>query len=258
METTHSRFVGSGGLKLAAVVLLASVPFMLPKAAPTSQSDGDGRSLEVSSEHTQHAGVSVVERDHHHSSEEDQAQQASKPSKVRERNSRSGNDAIVAQQALYDSSSNSPVVHDQPGTGARSVTRRQQPSHGEGSLVEQGHDAFQSSGTSPAVAKPSRSQPAFTRPPVMPISHLIDDDVAAQVAPEVPPDTMEAIRQTFEQEAGVNELAQDDPVYAQRWSKAELDAGERIRAIYGWGAFEEFQRKLVMEQLEAKKAQGGQ
>ena len=254
METTHSRIARSGWLKLAALALLASVPFMLPKPAPTSPSDGDG----VSSNPTENMGASVVGRDHHVSSDADQALQSSKPSKVRERNPRPENDAIVAQLAFSDPSSNSPVVRDQQGAGAHSVARRQQQSRDDGSLVEQRHDAFQASGTSPVVANPSRSQTVVTRPPAMPISHLIDDDVAAQVAPEVPPDTMEAIRQSFEQEAGVNELAQDDPVYAQRWAKAELDAGERIRAMYGWAAFDEFQRKLVMEQLEAKKAQGGQ
>jgi hypothetical protein len=250
METTQSRFARSGWLKLAALALLASVPFLLPKPAPASPSDGDGCSLEVSSDHTQHAAVSVADRDRHVSSAAGQELKSSKPSKVRVRNPGPENDEIAAQQAFSDSSSNSDEVQGQRGSGARSVTRRQRQFRDDGSIVEQGHDAFQSSGT--------RSQPAFTRPPGMPISHLIDDDVAAQVAPEVPPDTMEAIRQTFEQEAGVNELAQDDPVYAQRWSKAELDAGERIRAMYGWAAFDEFQRKLVMEQLEGKKAQGGQ
>lgn len=108
------------------------------------------------------------------------------------------------------------------------------------------------------ATKPSVSKPAVTRAPEMPISHLIDDEVAEEVAPEVPADTMEAIRQTFEQEAGVNELAQDDPEYAERWAEAGPAAAERIRAMYGWGAFAEFQRKLVMEKLAARNAESGE
>lgn len=259
METTHFRLARSGWLKIAALVLLASVPLLLPKPARTSPGDDDGRSIEASGERTQSASANEVERDHHVSSDAGQALQASKASKVRERDPRPENDAAVAQQAFYDSSSTSPSGQSLQGTGARSVMGRRRESRGDGSLDAQGHEAFQASGSEASrTAAPSRSELAVIRPPVMPMSHLIDDEVAAEVAPHVPPDTMEAIRQTFEQEAGVNELAQDDPVYAERWSKAELDAGERIRAMYGWSAFQEFQRKLVMERLEAKKAQGGQ
>jgi hypothetical protein len=277
--------VRSRWLRIAALLLLAAIPLLLAKRTRGLSSPGEETaSLEASSSHAKYAGVD--ERASHGSSDEGETSPASKPSKTRERSPRSGQEPIAGQQGSSGSNI-SLAAQGQRRIDARAITRRQRTSRNDGSLEEESHElshapgdvasspaahsadgghrsvsnhtAADSSAAIPVSAdKPSVSKPAVTRPPEMPISHLIDDDVVAEVAPDVPADTMEAIRQTFEQEAGVNELAQDDPVYAERWSQAELDTAERIRSLYGWGAFAEFQRKLVMEKLAASNAQGGQ
>jgi hypothetical protein len=289
METTHTRMMRQGWLVVAAVALLASIPFLLPRhASPVA-----GISIAASGKRSQGANASVnVELKDSPASTDDvgRTSRSSKPTKTRERNPQPTQGAIVAQPALAGAPGNSTAVAARQGRGMRSSTRGQRESRDDGPLVEQqDHGAFHSAGatssgrtshlldgSSRAIAEhttadastasasapaPSQAEPAVTRPPAIPLSHMIDDSVAdavaADVAPQVPPGTMEAIRQTFEQEAGVNELAQDDPDYARRWAKAEPAAAERIRAMYGWSAFDEFQRKLVFEQLEAKKARGG-
>ncbi|MEK7951847.1 hypothetical protein [Luteolibacter soli] len=293
MKTTDSRMGRSGWLKIVALVLLSlvAIPLLLRKQKGEVLSSHE-EAVAMESAGSSSKGVKVGEGMRGVSADGGEALEASKPTKVRDRSVPSGLGESVAQQES-SGSNNFSEERGQQRAGVRSNNRRQRVSGGDGSFVEEGGEISRGSGAvasgmgvlsaegghggvgnhatgdaaaaSPAAAGPSAvsatppaSKPVITRPPEMPISHLIDDEVAAAVAPQVPADTMEAIRQTFEQEAGVNELAQDDPAYAERWAEAEPAAAERIRAMYGWDAFAAFQRKVVMEKLAAQNTANSQ
>jgi hypothetical protein len=97
-----------------------------------------------------------------------------------------------------------------------------------------------------AFPSQQQSSAAFQRPVSTPLSHLISDEQAQQVAPQVPAGAIENVRQQFEQEAGVAELDPADPEYQHRWETAEPTAADRMRSLYGWAAYSEFQRQAAL------------
>jgi len=83
---------------------------------------------------------------------------------------------------------------------------------------------------------------------------MIDDETAVAVAPQVPVENLERIRQDFESEVTAGNFPVDHPQYEFQWKRAQMTAGQRIKSLYGDAAFAEFQRKLYFEKLAAESA----
>ncbi|MDB6079980.1 MAG: hypothetical protein JWO82_3727, partial [Akkermansiaceae bacterium] len=127
-------------------------------------------------------------------------------------------------------SSQVPVSAAHPG--GRTGLRRNHPLDAESASPPEG-----SAGQQPAP---------FQRPSALPLSHAVTDEQVQQIAPDVPPQTIVKIREQFEQEAGIADLAPADPEYQRRWQIAEPTAADRMRTLYGWAAYGEFVRQAAL------------
>ena len=89
------------------------------------------------------------------------------------------------------------------------------------------------------------------KPPAVPLVYQISGETFQSELPLVPLEVIDSIREAFEKQAGVGELAPDDPEYARRWRLAEPSALERMRTLFGWSVVAEFQRQAALEAVRS-------
>ncbi len=86
----------------------------------------------------------------------------------------------------------------------------------------------------------------------VPLFYLLDDVQLAERVPGLTVGGVQALRQNFEQEAGVGTLAPGDPAYADQWKQAELTLEKRMRLWYGWAAWGAYEHQLAMEAAQSQ------
>lgn len=85
------------------------------------------------------------------------------------------------------------------------------------------------------------------RQPRLQAFHVWDDEVLASRVPGLTPAGVARLREEFEKEAGVGELAQNDPEYPVRWKRAERSLEQKIRLWYGWAAWGAYEHQLALQ-----------
>jgi hypothetical protein len=91
--------------------------------------------------------------------------------------------------------------------------------------------------------------PLESRPVQMPLSHALTSEEISQIAPEVPSSVVDQVRDEFDQDAGVNQLPPDSPEYHRRWVSAQEVEADKLRALYGWGAYSALQKQVMLKAL---------
>lgn len=82
---------------------------------------------------------------------------------------------------------------------------------------------------------------------------LADEELILRI-PELSVEGIETLRDQFVEEAGVEELDPADPEYARRWVQAEVTLEERLRSLYGWGAWAAYQRQRAIQAYAENRA----
>lgn len=120
-----------------------------------------------------------------------------------------------------------------------------------------------SSGASSSIQE---VEPMRTVPHVAWLSHRVEaDHVPAIIPPFHPADgtrepstqsssALDAVKKAFDEEAGVGELDEESPASLPRWKQAEVSAAERIRSLYGWAAYNDYQREASLRRKESAAA----
>ena len=86
---------------------------------------------------------------------------------------------------------------------------------------------------------------------VLPLIYRLDDEEFLSHFPQMTPEVMDSLRAEFELNAGVGELAPDDPKYVARWEHAEMSLQDRIRTLYGWAAWGDYVRQIALQEEAA-------
>lgn len=102
-----------------------------------------------------------------------------------------------------------------------------------------------------SVMETAKKKPSFR----LPLFYSLDDEKIAALIPAVTAAGLKALKQGFEEEAGVGVLTVDDPAYAERWKQAELTLEQRMRLWYGWAAWGVFEHEAALQASAAADAQ---
>lgn len=81
----------------------------------------------------------------------------------------------------------------------------------------------------------------------LPLIYRLEDEEFLSHFPEMTPQVLDSLRSEFELKAGVGELALDDPLYQVRWEQAEMTLQDRIRTLYGWAAWGDYERQIALK-----------
>lgn len=84
-----------------------------------------------------------------------------------------------------------------------------------------------------------------------PLIFAMENEELIQKVPEFSEEGIEKLRNEFIENAGVDQFAPTDPEYAKRWVQAEVTLEEKIRSLYGWGAWSAYQRERAVERYQA-------
>lgn len=90
----------------------------------------------------------------------------------------------------------------------------------------------------------------------VPLFFELDPDEMARRVPQIPQEAMATFREEFIEEAGIGVLDPEDPVYAERWARAELTLEQRIRLFYGWQAWGAYQHQLAVKAYQERRTSG--
>jgi len=131
-----------------------------------------------------------------------------------------------------------------------SRSRDREPTASSGAVSQRDPVANQAN---PTLAVGNTEQPdqekigAGRKQYALPLIYRLGDEEFLSHFPQMSPQVVDSLRSEFELNAGVDELAPDDPEYARRWEHAEMTLEERIRILYGWAAWGDYSRQLALE-----------
>jgi len=100
-------------------------------------------------------------------------------------------------------------------------------------MAEERHAAGEAARIAQSAAMPS-------------LPHAVSDEQAQQIAPHVPQEALEQVRNQFEENTGSGQIDPADPDYARLWDSAERLAADQMRSLYGWAAYSEMQRQNAL------------
>ena len=86
-------------------------------------------------------------------------------------------------------------------------------------------------------------------PPTLPMIYGIAPEKILAGNTHATPEVIDHLKDLFEEDAGVGTHPQDDPAAVEDWKAAEPTAADRMRTLFGWGAYGAFQREILEKKM---------